>query len=83
MLILMQLKKKDKQQLKVNAAVAATNTNILNANSNADVEQVKTNAIQGIQAIEPATKVKTDAKTLLIKVQKRNIMRYLIIMMRP
>ena len=59
------------------------NTNILNANSNADVEQVKTNAIQGIQAIEPATKVKTDAKTLLIKVQKRNIMRYLIIMMRP
>ena len=62
---------------KVNAAVAAANTNILNANSNADVEQVKTNAIQGIQAIEPATKVKTDAKTLLIKVQKRNIMRYL------
>lgn len=33
---------------KVNAAVAAANTNILNANSNADVEQVKTNAIQGI-----------------------------------
>lgn len=29
---------------KVNAAVAAANTNILNANSNADVEQVKTNA---------------------------------------
>lgn len=47
---------------KVNASVAAANTNILNANSNADVEQVKTNAIQGIQAIEPATKVKTDAK---------------------
>lgn len=68
---------------KVNAAVAAANTNILNANSNADVEQVKTNAIQGIQAIEPATKVKQMLKTLLIKVQKRNIMRYLIIMMRP
>ncbi|CDR28252.1 LPXTG-anchored aggregation protein SasC [Staphylococcus schweitzeri] len=47
---------------KVNAAVAAANTNILNANTNADVEQVKTNAIQGIQAIAPATKVKTDAK---------------------
>ncbi|MCQ1123374.1 LPXTG-anchored repetitive surface protein SasC [Staphylococcus aureus] len=50
---------------KVNAAVAAANTNILNANSNADVEQVKTNAIQGIQAIEPATKVKTDAKNAI------------------
>lgn len=47
---------------KVNAAVAVANTNILNANTNADVEQVKTNAIQGIQAIEPATKVKTDAR---------------------
>ncbi|HHC5072186.1 TPA: SasC/FmtB family protein [Staphylococcus aureus] len=47
---------------KVNAAVAAANTNILNANTNADVEQVKTNAIQGIQAIEPATQVKTDAR---------------------
>ncbi|EOD4459339.1 LPXTG-anchored aggregation protein SasC, partial [Staphylococcus aureus] len=32
---------------------------------NADVEQVKTNAIQGIQAIEPATKVKTDAKNAI------------------
>lgn len=50
---------------KVNAAVAAANTNILNANSNADVEQVKTNAIQGIQAIEPAKKVKTDAKNAI------------------
>ncbi|MGO5931016.1 LPXTG-anchored aggregation protein SasC [Staphylococcus aureus] len=50
---------------KVNAAVAAENTNILNANTNADVEQVKTNAIQGIQAIEPATKVKTDAKNAI------------------
>ncbi|KKI66039.1 LPXTG-anchored aggregation protein SasC [Staphylococcus aureus] len=50
---------------KVNAAVAAANTNILNANTNADVEQVKTNAIQGIQAIEPATKVKTDAKNAI------------------
>ncbi|NFW85216.1 LPXTG-anchored repetitive surface protein SasC [Staphylococcus aureus] len=47
---------------KVNAAVTAANTNILNANTNADVEQVKTNAIQGIQAITPATKVKTDAR---------------------
>ena len=42
----------------MNAAVTAANTNILNANTNADVEQVKTNAIQGIQAITPATKVK-------------------------
>ncbi|HHC5930095.1 TPA: LPXTG-anchored aggregation protein SasC [Staphylococcus aureus] len=50
---------------KVNAAVAAANTNILNANTNADVEQVKTNEIQGIQAIEPATKVKTDAKNAI------------------
>ncbi|HEI3074674.1 TPA: LPXTG-anchored repetitive surface protein SasC [Staphylococcus aureus] len=50
---------------KVNAAVAAANTNILNANTNAGVEQVKTNAIQGIQAIEPATKVKTDAKNAI------------------
>ncbi|HDF1620957.1 TPA: LPXTG-anchored repetitive surface protein SasC [Staphylococcus aureus] len=50
---------------KVNAAVAAANTNILNANTNTDVEQVKTNAIQGIQAIEPATKVKTDAKNAI------------------
>ncbi|HDE4832444.1 TPA: LPXTG-anchored repetitive surface protein SasC [Staphylococcus aureus] len=50
---------------KVNAAVAAANTNILNANTNADVEQVKTNAIQGIQAIETATKVKTDAKNAI------------------
>ncbi|HDJ7363703.1 TPA: LPXTG-anchored repetitive surface protein SasC [Staphylococcus aureus] len=50
---------------KVNAAVAAADTNILNANTNADVEQVKTNAIQGIQAIEPATKVKTDAKNAI------------------
>lgn len=50
---------------KVNAAVAAANTNILNANTNADVEQVKTNAIQGIQSIEPATKVKTDAKNAI------------------
>ncbi|WP_248514315.1 LPXTG-anchored aggregation protein SasC [Staphylococcus aureus] len=50
---------------KVNAAVAAANTNILNANTNADVEQVKTNTIQGIQAIEPATKVKTDAKNAI------------------
>lgn len=50
---------------KVNATVAAANTNILNANTNADVEQVKTNAIQGIQAIEPATKVKTDAKNAI------------------
>lgn len=50
---------------KVNAAVAVANTNILNANTNADVEQVKTNAIQGIQAIEPATKVKTDAKNAI------------------
>lgn len=50
---------------KVNAAVAAANTNILNANTNADVEQVKTNAIQGIQAIELATKVKTDAKNAI------------------
>lgn len=50
---------------KVNAAVAAANTNILNANTNADVEQVKTNAIQGLQAIEPATKVKTDAKNAI------------------
>ncbi|HFV7414645.1 TPA: SasC/FmtB family protein [Staphylococcus aureus] len=39
--------------------------NVTNANSNADVEQVKTNAIQGIQAIEPATKVKTDAKNAI------------------
>lgn len=50
---------------KVNAAVAVANTNILNGNTNADVEQVKTNAIQGIQAIEPATKVKTDAKNAI------------------
>ncbi|HDA7195517.1 TPA: LPXTG-anchored repetitive surface protein SasC [Staphylococcus aureus] len=50
---------------KVNAAVAVANTNILNANTNAGVEQVKTNAIQGIQAIEPATKVKTDAKNAI------------------
>ncbi len=48
---------------KVNAAVTAANTNILNAN----VEQVKTNAIQGIQAITPATKVKTDAKNAIDK----------------
>ncbi|HCY0847687.1 SasC/FmtB family protein [Staphylococcus aureus] len=39
--------------------------NVTNANTNADVEQVKTNAIQGIQAIEPATKVKTDAKNAI------------------
>ncbi|WP_216458316.1 LPXTG-anchored aggregation protein SasC [Staphylococcus aureus] len=52
---------------KVNAAVTAANTNILNANTNADVEQVKTNAIQGIQAITPATKVKTDAKNAIDK----------------
>ncbi|WP_460374375.1 DUF1542 domain-containing protein, partial [Staphylococcus aureus] len=38
---------------KVNAAVTAANTNILNANTNDDVEQEKTNAIQGIQAITP------------------------------
>ncbi|HDT6689468.1 TPA: LPXTG-anchored repetitive surface protein SasC [Staphylococcus aureus] len=52
---------------KVNAAVTAANTNILNANTFADVEQVKTNAIQGIQAITPATKVKTDAKNAIDK----------------
>lgn len=52
---------------KVNAAVTAANTNILNANTNADVEQVKTNAIQGIQAITPATKVKTYAKNAIDK----------------
>ncbi|HFE4124183.1 TPA: LPXTG-anchored aggregation protein SasC [Staphylococcus aureus] len=52
---------------KVNAAVTAANTNILNDNTNADVEQVKTNAIQGIQAITPATKVKTDAKNAIDK----------------
>ncbi|HAR5000629.1 TPA: LPXTG-anchored repetitive surface protein SasC [Staphylococcus aureus] len=52
---------------KVNAAITAANTNILNANTNADVEQVKTNAIQGIQAITPATKVKTDAKNAIDK----------------
>ncbi|HHC9732844.1 TPA: LPXTG-anchored aggregation protein SasC [Staphylococcus aureus] len=52
---------------KVNAAVTAANTNILNANTNADVEQVKTNEIQGIQAITPATKVKTDAKNAIDK----------------
>ncbi|MDA5438926.1 LPXTG-anchored aggregation protein SasC [Staphylococcus aureus] len=52
---------------KVNAAVTAANTNILNANTNAKVEQVKTNAIQGIQAITPATKVKTDAKNAIDK----------------
>lgn len=52
---------------KVNAAVTAANTNILNANTNANVEQVKTNAIQGIQAITPATKVKTDAKNAIDK----------------
>ncbi|HHM3473897.1 TPA: LPXTG-anchored aggregation protein SasC [Staphylococcus aureus] len=52
---------------KVNAAVTAANTNILNANTNADVGQVKTNAIQGIQAITPATKVKTDAKNAIDK----------------
>ncbi|HCY5916689.1 TPA: LPXTG-anchored repetitive surface protein SasC [Staphylococcus aureus] len=52
---------------KVNAAVTAANTNILNANTNTDVEQVKTNAIQGIQAITPATKVKTDAKNAIDK----------------
>lgn len=52
---------------KVNAAVTAANTNILNANTNADVEQVKANAIQGIQAITPATKVKTDAKNAIDK----------------
>ncbi|HAR3598281.1 TPA: LPXTG-anchored repetitive surface protein SasC [Staphylococcus aureus] len=52
---------------KVNAAVTAANTNILNANTNADVEQIKTNAIQGIQAITPATKVKTDAKNAIDK----------------
>ncbi|HFJ5358942.1 TPA: LPXTG-anchored aggregation protein SasC [Staphylococcus aureus] len=52
---------------KVNAAVTAANTIILNANTNADVEQVKTNAIQGIQAITPATKVKTDAKNAIDK----------------
>ncbi|HEE9174158.1 TPA: LPXTG-anchored repetitive surface protein SasC [Staphylococcus aureus] len=52
---------------KVNAPVTAANTNILNANTNANVEQVKTNAIQGIQAITPATKVKTDAKNAIDK----------------
>lgn len=52
---------------KVNAAVTAANTNILNANTNAEVEQVKTNAIQGIQAITPATKVKTGAKNAIDK----------------
>ncbi|HHB2732156.1 TPA: LPXTG-anchored aggregation protein SasC [Staphylococcus aureus] len=52
---------------KVNAAVTAANTNILNANTNAEVEQLKTNAIQGIQAITPATKVKTDAKNAIDK----------------
>ncbi|MCS5202428.1 LPXTG-anchored aggregation protein SasC [Staphylococcus aureus] len=52
---------------KVNAAVTAANTNILNANTNAEVEQVKTNAIQGIQAITPVTKVKTDAKNAIDK----------------
>ncbi|RNH72642.1 LPXTG-anchored aggregation protein SasC [Staphylococcus aureus] len=52
---------------KVNAAVTAAFTNILNANTNAEVEQVKTNAIQGIQAITPATKVKTDAKNAIDK----------------
>lgn len=52
---------------KVNAAVTAANTNILNANTNANVEQVKTNAIQGIQAITSATKVKTDAKNAIDK----------------
>lgn len=51
----------------MNAAVTAANTNILNANTNANVEQVKTNAIQGIQAITPATKVKTDAKNAIDK----------------
>lgn len=41
--------------------------NVTNATTNADVEQVKTNAIQGIQAITPATKVKTDAKNAIDK----------------
>ncbi|GJF39953.1 LPXTG-anchored repetitive surface protein SasC [Staphylococcus argenteus] len=50
---------------KVNQAVAAANTQILNANTNSDVEQVKNAAIQGIQAIEPATRVKTDAKNAI------------------
>ncbi len=54
----------------MNAAVTAANTNILNANTNADVEQVKTNAIQGIQAITPATKVKQMQKMPSIKVRK-------------
>ena len=66
---------------KVNAAVAANN--ILNANSNADVEQVKTNAIQEYRPLSQLQRLKQMLKTLLIKVQKRNIMRYLIIMMRP
>ena len=50
---------------KVNQAVAAANTQILNANTNSDVEQVKNAAIQGIQAIEPSTQIKTDAKNAI------------------
>lgn len=54
----------------LNELTQATNhalEQINQATTNADVEQVKTNAIQGIQAITPATKVKTDAKNAIDK----------------
>ncbi|MFP6342687.1 LPXTG-anchored aggregation protein SasC [Staphylococcus aureus] len=51
----------------INQLVAQANTNILNANTNNDVTQIETTAIQNIKATSPATKVKTDAKNAIDK----------------
>lgn len=49
----------------VNQAVTTANDNILKANTNNDVDVVKNNALNQIQAITPATIVKTNAKNAL------------------
>lgn len=49
----------------VNQAVTSANDNILKANTNNDVDVVKNNALNQIQAITPATIVKTNAKNAL------------------
>lgn len=46
----------------INQLVAQANTNILNANTNNDVTQIETTAIQNIKTTSPATKVKPAAR---------------------
>ena len=49
----------------VNQTVTTANDNILKANTNNDVDMVKNNALNQIQAITPATIVKSNAKNAL------------------